>query len=41
MRKPATTLGVAGLKEFAVLASQSQEIAPLDHRTIEGGSPSV
>jgi len=39
--EPTTTLGVAGLKGFAVLASQSQEVAPLDCRTIEGGSPSV
>jgi len=41
VRKPTTILGVARLKGFAVLASQSQEMAPLDYRTIEGGSPSI
>ena len=39
--KPTTTLRVAGLKGFVVLASQSQEVAPLDRRTIEGSSPSI
>ena len=39
--EPTTTLGVAGLEGFAVLASQSQEMAPLDCRTIEGSSPSI
>ena len=41
MSEPTTTLRVARLEGFAVLASQSQEMVPLDCRTIEGSSPSV
>ena len=41
MSKPTTTLGVAGLEGFAVLASQSQKMAPLDCRMVEGGFLSV
>ena len=39
--KPTTTLGIARLKRLVILASQSQEMAPLDRRMIEGSSPSV
>ena len=39
--EPTTTLGVAGLKGFVVLASQNQKMVPLDRRTIEGSSPRV
>jgi len=41
VRKPTTILGVARLEKFAVLASQSQEVMSLDHRTIKDSSPSV
>ena len=41
MRKPTTTLEVAELKWLTVLVSQSQEMAPLDCRMIEGGFKSL
>ena len=41
MSELTTILGVARLEKFAVLASQSQEVTSLDHRMIEGSSPSV
>ena len=39
--EPTTTLEVAGLKGFVVLASQSQEMAPLDYKMIKGSSSSI
>ena len=39
--EPTTTLGVARLKRFAILASKSQKMAPLNSGIIEEGFPSV
>jgi len=35
MRKPTTTLRVAKLKKLVILASESEEIMPLDIKTIK------
>jgi len=36
VRKPTTTLGVAGLKQLAILVFESEEIALLYYKMIEG-----
>ena len=41
MNKPTTTLGVAGLKRFPVLASQNQKMVPLDSRMVKQCSPDI
>jgi len=35
VREPTTILGVAGLKELAILVSESKKIAPLNSRIIK------
>jgi len=41
MRELTITLGVAGLKRLAILASKSKEIALLNNRTIEECLPNI
>jgi len=41
MREFTITLGVAGLKRLAILASKSKEIALLNNRTIEECLPNI